>query len=192
MQLGDMPFHLLFDPQNGRCPARESTQRRLSQVKHIFSDVDAAEQAVQNGDPLVYEFYELPMPHHDGDLAFGTSIIYPGAVGGEYFMTKGHFHAVLNTAEVYYCLNGSGMLMMEDPAGQWACEPLVPGQAVYVPKGFAHRSINTGGETLVTFFCFRADAGHDYKTIEENGFRHLVVEQNGRPVTVKNPKWKSQ
>ena len=39
-------------------------------------------------DQLVYEFYELGAPEHPGDIAFGTSIVYPGTVG-EYFMTTG-------------------------------------------------------------------------------------------------------
>lgn len=52
---------------------------------------------------LVYEFYELGAPEHPGDIAFGTSIVYPGTVGGEYFMTNGHFHTILETAEVYIC-----------------------------------------------------------------------------------------
>ena len=38
-------------------------------------------------------------------------------------------------------------------------------------------------------FVFRADAGHEYGTIEKKGFRKLVVEQDGKPVIVPNPKW---
>ena len=40
---------------------------------------------------MVYEFYEMGAPETDGHLAFGSSITYPGKVGNEYFMTKGHF-----------------------------------------------------------------------------------------------------
>ena len=43
---------------------------------------------------------------------------------------------------------------------------------------------------MVTFFCFRGDAGHDYGTIETKGYRKLIVEQDGKPVVVDNPKWK--
>ena len=34
------------------------------------------------------------------------------------------------------------------------------------------------------------DAGHDYGTIEEKGYRKLVVERDGRPAVIDNPKWK--
>ena len=66
---------------------------------------------------------------------------------------------------------------------------LEPGKMVYVPKRYAHRSINTGNEPLVTFFAFRGDAGHDYGTIEQKGFRKLVVERDGKPEIIDNPKW---
>ena len=191
MTLGDVPFNLDFSLENGLCPERESSQRYLSDVMNIFYDTAEAAKMLAANNSLIYEFYELPMPDDDGDLAFGTSIVYAGTVGGEYFMTKGHFHSILNTAEVYYCLHGHGMMMMENSDGQWECRELHAGTALYVPKGFAHRSINIGTRPLVTFFCFRADAGHDYKTIAKQGFNHLVVKKNGQPEVIENPRWKA-
>jgi len=137
----------------------------------------------------VYEFYELGAPGDPGDLAPGASITYPGKVGDEYFMTKGHFHTVIGTAEVYYTLSGEGYLLCENPEGDWAAFGLSPGKMVYVPKRYAHRSVNTGSAPLVTFFAFRADAGHDYGTIERKGFRKLIVERGGKPEIIDNPKW---
>ena len=191
MTLGKVPFNLIFNLENGLCPERESSKRYLSDVKSIFYDTAEAEKKLTVDDRLIYEFYELPMLQDSGDLAFGTSITHPGTIGDEYFMTKGHFHSILNTAEVYYCLSGSGMMMMENSDGQWECRELSTGTALYVPKGFAHRSINTGSRPLVTFFCFRADAGHDYKTIADQGFRHLVVKKDGCPAVIENPRWKA-
>ena len=193
MTLGNnASFNLMFNLKNGLCPERKSTKRYLSDVKTIFYDTAAAEKRLAADDQLIYEFYELPLPQDEGDLAFGTSITYPGTIGDEYFMTKGHFHSILKTAEVYYCLSGNGMMMMENSDGQWECRELCAGMALYVPKGFAHRSINTGDRPLVTFFCFRADAGHDYKTIASRGFRHLVVKKNDRPSVIENPRWQTQ
>ena len=42
-------------------------------------------------------------------------------------MTKGHFHSVLETAEVYYCLKGHGYMVMEATDGDWTVEELRPG-----------------------------------------------------------------
>lgn len=184
-------FTLGFDLISGASGGAAPTPRRLSQMADMYADAAAARQAVENGDPLVYEFYELGAPEDSGDLAFGTSICYPGKVGREYYMTKGHFHTILDTAEVYYTLSGRGLMLTESPEGDVALQKLEPGAACYVPKRYAHRSINIGSEPLVTFFVFRGDAGHDYGTIETKGYRKLVVEgEDGEPVMIDNPKWK--
>ena len=160
-------------------------------MKGMFQDEAAREELSRHGDPVVYEFHSLPLPETPGDLAFGCSILNPGKVGDEYFFTKGHFHTILDTGEVYYCLKGHGYMLLEDPQGDWSAQELSPGKAVYVPKRYAHRSINVSAtEQLITFFVFRADAGHDYGTIETKGYRKLLVEKNGIPTIVDNPNWK--
>ena len=107
-------------------------------------------------------------------------------------MTKGHFHTVLDTAEVYYCLKGDGAMVMETPEGQWSVEELHPGRVLYVPPRWAHRSVNTDlHEDLVMFFIYPANSGHDYGTIEQQGFRKLVLERDNRIQIVDNPRWRS-
>lgn len=180
-----------FDMQSGLSPDRESLKRKLSAMKGMYSDEAAFDARVAEDDPIVYEFYEMGIPEKPGEVAFGTSVTYAGKVGDEYFMTKGHFHTILETAEVYYCLRGHGYMLMENPEGEWEAQELKPGCAVYVPERYAHRSINiSDSDPLITFFAFRGDAGHDYGTIETKGFRKLIVEKGGKPEIVDNPKWK--
>jgi len=81
-------------------------------------------------------------------------------------------------------------MLMENPEGEWDAQELSSGKAVYVPPRYAHRSINTSAEPLVTFFVFRADAGHDYGSIETKGYRKLIVEKDGISEIIDNPKWK--
>ncbi len=191
---------LAFNMQNGLSPEVKTIKRPLSEMKGMYADEAAFARIIESDDPIVYEFFDFTQPQKPdeeplvppkpGEVAFGTSIVYPGKVGDEYFMTKGHFHEDLDTGEVYYCLHGRGCMMMESPEGDWEVRELKPGCAVYVPPRYAHRSINTSpDETLVTFFAFRADAGHDYGTIETKGFRKLVVDRDGEPEIVDNPKW---
>lgn len=187
---GVMPFSMYFDLMSGMSDEGKTTKRYLSNMKGMFADEKAFDEILEKENPLVYEFYELGLPETPGDLLFGTSITYPGKVANEYFMTKGHFHTILDTGEVYYCLKGKGYMLMEDPEGRWDAQEMTPGKAVYVPPKYAHRSINTGNEPLVTFFVFRADAGHDYGTIETKGYRKLVVEKGGEAEIIDNPKWK--
>lgn len=176
-----------FDLRSGLSPDAKPIQRRLSQMKGMFLDEERRAQMEAQEDTVIYEFYDLQVPNTSGDVAFGTSIIYPGMVGNEYFMTKGHFHTVLDTAEVYFCLRGNGYLLMESPEGDVEARELRAGASVYVPGRYAHRTINTSASgPLVTFFAFRADAGHDYGTIESRGFMKLVVEQNGKAEIIDN------
>ena len=178
-----------FAMKTGISGDKVSSKRYLSNLRKMVADDVALEEMIKKEDSLVYEFYEMGVPEHPGDLAFGTSICYPGKVGDEYFMTKGHFHTVLDTAEVYLCISGRGLTLMENPEGEVTYEVLEPGKMVYVPKRYAHRSVNIGKEPFVQFFVFRADAGHDYGTIETKGFRKLVVERDGDFAVIDNPKW---
>ena len=189
-ELNINPFSMYFDLENGQSNDKKPTRRFLSNMKGMFSDDRALEELIKKEDSMIYEFYELGLPSTPGNLLFGTSIVYPGKVVNEYFMTKGHFHTILETAEVYYCLSGKGYMLMENPEGDWDARYMTPGQAVYVPERYAHRSINVGNEPLITFFVFRSDAGHDYGTIETKGYRKLIIEKDGKPEIIDNPKWK--
>jgi len=159
-------------------------------MKDMFHDTKAAEEILKTEDPVIYEWHELGCPERAGDLAFGTTILYPGCVGDEYYMTKGHFHTILETAEVYYMLDGEGYMVMENPEGDTIEMPLKKGEVVYVPRRYAHRTVNTGTVPLRTFYVFDADAGHDYGTIETKGYHKMIVERDGKPAIVDNPNWK--
>jgi glucose-6-phosphate isomerase len=164
--------------------------RNLSTMRGQFLDQDAYDAMLTKEDRLLYEVYELERPEIAGELLQGISIVHPGKVGHEYNMTKGHYHVVLHTAEVYYCLKGVGYMVMETPDGEWAVEPLQPNTVLYVPPGWAHRSVNTSSNVdLVTFFVYPGNSGHDYGSIEKQGFRKLVMERDGVPEIVDNPRW---
>ena len=81
-------------------------------------------------------------------------------------------------------------MLMETFEEQWDAQEIAPGKSLYVPKRWAHRSINVSpDEPLITFFVFRANAGHDYGTIETKGLRKMIIEKDGRSVIVDNPRW---
>jgi glucose-6-phosphate isomerase len=164
-------------------------RRSLTSMKGQFYDDDAFQAMLAQEDKLLYEVYELRRPEVAGELLSGVSIVHSGKVGSEYIMTKGHFHSVIDTAEVYYTLEGQGYMVMENPEGDWSVEELRPGRILYVPPRWAHRSVNTGNSDLVFLFVYPGNAGHDYGTIERQGFRKLVVEIDGKPQIVDNPRW---
>lgn len=166
--------------------------RKLSSLKGQFHDQLAYNKMLAENDPVIYEVYEVKRPEVAGELIQGLTIVHPGKVGDEYFMTKGHFHTLLETAEVYLCLSGQGYMVMEIPEGDWAVERLCLHNVLYVPPCWAHRLVNTSpDEELVTYFVYPANAGHDYGTIEKQGCRKLILNQNDEPTIVDNPRWLS-
>lgn len=165
------------------------TVRRLSSMTGYYQAAEAFTALLTVEDALHYEVYGIDRPAVAGELISGITRLFPGKVGHEYFMTKGHYHAVLATGEIYYALRGQGMMVMETPEGEWRVEPFAAGQVVYVPPRWAHRTVNTGDEALLFFWVCPADAGHDYGTIAERGFRKIVVEVEGTPTILDNPRW---
>ena len=186
----DLPYTFELNAP-GFVPSRYDNhiKRTLASMKGQYLDSAAYEAMAGDGDALLYEVYELARPHEAGEVLHGISIVHPGKVGDEYYMTKGHFHTILETAEIYVCLSGQGVMVMETPEGDWAVEDLAPGRVLYVPPRWAHRSVNTGADDLITFFAYPGHAGHDYGTIEQQGFRKLIVERDGDPEIVDNPRW---
>ena len=188
----DLPFSFTI-PLPTTLPTHHDNhlERRLSSMRGQYLDQAVYQQMLAVEDTLLYEVYEVKRPAVEGELLMGISIVHPGKVGNEFFMTKGHFHAILETSEVYYCLKGEGFMVMENPQGETAIEALAPGKVLYVPPCWAHRSVCTARqEDLVTFFIYPANAGHDYGTIERQGFRKLIIEGEHGIQIIDNPRWK--
>ena len=186
----DLPFTFTL-PLPEVIPSRKDNhvQRRLSALRGQFLDQDTYDEMLSGDDELIYEVYEIKRPEVEGELIMGVSIVHPGKVGREFYMTKGHFHSVLETSEIYYCLRGEGYMVMETPEGETSVEALTPGKVLYVAPGWAHRSVCTSRqEDLVTFFAYPANAGHDYGTIERTGFKKLVLDGPAGPEIVDNPR----
>lgn len=183
------PFSSQVDLREGLLGARVLKQaRRLGDLRGVFQDEQARAEMVAQSDPLVYEVFVAPAPESEGHLCHGVTVLHPGRVGDEYFMTKGHYHQKSGTAEVYYGLAGNGLMLLQTRLGIWRTVDIGPGTVVYVPPHWGHRSINTGDVPLILLFAYPGDAGHDYGTIESAGFARLVVADHGRPSVVENPR----
>lgn len=184
------PFTFDIDLENCKIiDADNHIERNLSDMEGQYVDKDSYKDMIEKDDTLLYEVYEKLVTEKPGELIQGLSIVHPGKVGKEYFMTKGHFHSILETSELYLCLKGKGMMIMETPEGNWAVEELIPYKVLYVPGRWAHRSVNISDTDLIALFVYPANAGHDYAAIKEKGFRKIVIEENGIPTIKDNPKW---
>lgn len=128
-------------------------------------------------DTLIYEVYEAET---EGHQKLALTVMKPGKVGNEFFMTKGHFHEDDKAGEIYVCLKGNGMLIMQTKEGKTDEITLKPNTVAYIPPGWAHRTINTGPEEFIMVAIFPETSGHDYGSIQEKGFIKRVVEQAGQ------------
>ena len=156
-------------------------ERKMKDLSGVFED----EQSYTTFDPeaLVYEV-DSYLPVEDGTpggLFFGLTVIHPGKVGKEYFMTKGHFHEQSDRAEYYWGIKGKGMLILMDQDRSTWGEIMTPGSLHYVPSYVAHRVANTGIDPLAFGACWPSDAGHDYGTISDWGFSARLMEKDGVP-----------
>jgi glucose-6-phosphate isomerase, archaeal len=175
-----MPWGIDVDLADGamRDPDRVLV-RRASDMRGYYRDEAALEQLIARGDPVHYEVFEKEIPASYGHLLFCISKLCPGRVGSQSFMTKGHYHTVRETAEVYLCIRGQGFMAMKTTEGVCVLEPMYRNRMVYVPPYWAHRSINTGGEPLISFCAYPGDAGHNYGDIETEWFPKRVFRING-------------
>lgn len=177
----------VMDLKNGALSgeAVAKSVKTLGELHGVFADTEAF--ASLPGETVVYRvhMYAPVAEQTEGGLLFGTSYVQPGKVGGEYFMTKGHFHQKRDRGEFYWGLEGRGVLLMMDEQGRCTAEEVTPGSLHYIPGFTAHRLVNTGDVTLAVGACWPSDAGHDYGSIAQTGFPLRVVERNGLPVLTK-------
>lgn len=120
----------------------------------------------------------------EGAVLWGNTTLFPGRVGDEYFMTRGHWHRKRNRGELVVCVSGHGSLLLMNEGRETRMERLSPGSTHYVHGHTAHRTVNTGAEPLVFLCAWPADCGHDYDEIRERGFSRLLLDSNGTPSLV--------
>lgn len=159
----------------------------------VYLDETAWEVQVETdgADHLVYFVNEQKYQDGPGALIIGTSTLLLGSYGDEFAVTRGHLHATSDRAELYYCLSGRGVMLLETVEGGSEAIELTPGKAVNVPGQWVHRSVNVGTEPFVTLFCYSADAGQNYGIISDaGGMKNLVVRSASETgwTTVPNPR----
>ncbi len=183
-----VPHTTILDLATGALePRRELTERRLADLDGLFLEPVRPERRGE----LAYTVSLIPAPADGANLPSSTTVIRPGRVGEEFFMTKGHFHARRDRAEIYLGLSGEGRLVMATADGRTAVEPVRAGTVSYVPGHWAHRTVNVGEEPLVFYAVYPGDAGYDYATIEQEGFPVVLLAGEAEPRVVPNPRYGS-
>lgn len=131
------------------------TQRYYQDMKSLYE----INEYVDN--PLIYKYCNINEGKSSEELLYGVTKIYPGTIENEFFMTKGHLHKA-NTAEIYYCLEGNGLILQENGIFTPTLTKISTGKLFYCLSGYAHRVINNSDNILILLCVTRADAGHNY------------------------------
>lgn len=136
-----------------------------------------------------------------------------GTVGGEYIKTYGHYH-VGKLDETYWVIQGEGIVLLQTRKNDQNGNPIddeietfqaikvKQGDNVFIPSGTGHAVANIGSTWLVTVDDSPVNfeevdpvslPGHaDYEPFKKlHGFAYYVIEENGKPALVKNPRYKT-
>jgi glucose-6-phosphate isomerase len=164
---------------------RESV-KILGQLQGIFANEEA--RRAMDPNTVVYRVQAwCPVPDGtEGAQFWGSTVVEPGRVASEYFMTHGHFHQKRNRTEYYGTTQGEGALILMDENRETRMEPMSAGSLHFIPPNTAHRVANIGVVPLRFVACWPSDAGHDYGSIRDQGFGARLLNVNGRPMLVRS------
>jgi len=178
-------------PESGTLTGRSDRyEKRLSELAGLYSDTNAFEATLLGGDRIAYAVEDYRPSRSPGDICFGVTHMQPGRIAEEFFMTRGHIHAIANRPETYRGEIGQGVMLLESPEGAVVTLEVTPGATVYVPPFWIHRSVNTGDGPLVMTFAYPADSGQDYGIIARScGMRARIVAEGDGWKAVDNPSW---
>jgi len=145
-----------------------------------------------------------------GEKKLNITVLETGTVGDEYIKTYGHYH-VFDFKETYKIIHGHGLVLLQqrekDAEGKFLDDKIAsfkaitvgPGDVVEIPSFAGHLLVNTGTTWLVTsddsYFNPSIDSSSmpqhaDYEPVRKmQGFAYYVVEKDGKPTLVKNPRY---
>ncbi|VBB05426.1 glucose-6-phosphate isomerase prokaryote [Lucifera butyrica] len=160
-------------------------ERKLSDMHRYFAAEDIRQQMALANNEVIYRVYKKTAPLIAGELEQAVTVINPGQVNGEFFMTKGHYHINEKCSEVFFTLKGEGLLLLQKgQETKWL--EMKPDVITYIPAGWGHRTINTSLSEPFVFIAFwPANAGHNYQKSLDEPFGRRVFFYNGSYIVSK-------
>jgi glucose-6-phosphate isomerase len=145
------------------------SRRTVGDLAGYWGDESAA--AAKAGELLYVTQTWFPIEDGtEGAVLWGNTTLYPGRVGDEHFMTRGHWHVKRDRGELVVTVSGRGALVLMDEDRKAWTEELTPGSTHWIDGRLAHRTVNIGDEPLVFLCAWPADCGHEYDAILRDGF----------------------
>ncbi len=122
-------------------------------------------------DQVIYQICNWPSSPGMSDLLITVTLLYPGAINGEFFHTKGHFHDNPDGPELVVGYGGEGYLQLATREGTVTEVRVTEGEQVFVPPGYGHRAVNRSDSPIYYLSVSTADVGHDYDSVTRVGWR---------------------
>jgi glucose-6-phosphate isomerase len=126
-------------------------------VRKYKDMADSYKGELKSGNPVIYKVYIKDY----GDFEEGLTVLNPGHVEGEYYMTKGHRH-VKAMAEIYILVSGKGKLLIQE-GSRTKIMDMKKNVLYHVPATSGHRLVNTGNKPMEVMTIYGKNSGHDYK-----------------------------
>lgn len=168
------PFALALDLASGRLePFTSRVERRISDMRGMYNDREAERVLAGGDDPLVYEVLQYDVPNESGQL-----IMCDGPTPRPRRRRILHDQGTLSRqARDRRGLSWPARAWHPGDAGGGAVRHARhgAGDGDLRPALLGAPQVNTGDEPLIFFAVYPADAGHDYGTIERDGFPRRVV-----------------
>ncbi|MEM3658570.1 MAG: glucose-6-phosphate isomerase family protein [Candidatus Hadarchaeum sp.] len=164
------PFSLRLNLNSGDVKGNNLIveSKTLFDLRYSIQNQKALTKLLKNKKDIeVYTVSTCEPGHTAAHLTIHVTRLKPGKIGEEFFFTKGHIHKK-PTAEWYLGISGTGLLLLWNK-NKHLVLPFSRGDLIYIPPGWAHRTINVGDEDLVFLSCHRSDAGYDYDFVVEKG-----------------------
>lgn len=139
---------------------------RLRDAKDFFSDQKAVKAKLKKN-PVIYTVYRM----RDRQIEYSLTVLNPGTIGGEHYMTRGHYHKTPST-EIFILLKGRGVILEKNSRVR---RTYPKKDEVYVSRpNLAHRSVNLGRTRMEFLTIQQAGVGHEYGEIKKKGFGVVV------------------
>lgn len=170
--------------------------RTLEDMRPVLYNQTAVEPA-----ELYYMYRGLGRPdevarigrHH---LRYDLTVLVPGLVGGEYVKTAGHYHPAIpgrnqTYPELYQVIAGQAHYLLQRPDEHGLSDVVIvdagPGDALYVPPGYGHVTINPGRQPLVMVNVVDGSFHSIYGPYRErHGAAYYEIEDHDRNYVVAN------
>lgn len=139
-------------------------KRRFGDLRAVVAAPDAIDPI---GEDIAYFTYRDVRLVDETDLVkdglrYDVTVTLPGAVGGEFIKTAGHYHALdgngVSWAEIYDVLAGEAVFVLQRAEGDPSGDPEVtrgvvivagPGDRLVIPPDYGHVTVNIGTTPLV-------------------------------------------